>query len=101
MCKGAAALSVRSNTDHVPKPSSLNCPDASCPSQAGLPQNPRARQRSSCRKPLFKNKVLAPYPAREGQGARFGPADGIGLKASRKRRRGEALIKVHRQSIQG
>jgi hypothetical protein len=56
---------VRSNTDRVPKPSSPNCPDASCPSQAGLPQNPMARQRSSCRKPLL-NRGINPISGQGG-----------------------------------
>jgi hypothetical protein len=52
MDKGTAAPSARSNTDGVQKPSGLNCLGASWSSHAGLPQNPKARQRSSCRKPL-------------------------------------------------
>jgi hypothetical protein len=46
-------------------------------------------------------EISAPYPAREGQGARFGLADGTGPEVSSKRCRGEALIKACRQSTQG
>lgn len=52
MREGAAAPQMRSNVGGAQKPSGLNCLDAICPSRVRLPQNPKARKRSSCQKPL-------------------------------------------------
>jgi len=65
MRKGAAASRVRSNTGDVQKPSGLNCLDAICPSRVRLPQNPKARKRSPCQKPLYKVDI-SPTFGQEG-----------------------------------